>query len=435
MISLEKLKSISLDRLDVYVKNKKVATLVKEYPNFVLTYLPDATADDFVSLSMPVRAESWVSVAKLHPFFEINLPEGERRRLISETFGKAIASEDMSLLSLSGSDTIGRVAIVPEGFPIDWKGKFECDINAASHDDSDEFFARALNQCVAQGVSGVQPKVLASDTRVTIKSNNWIIKKEDNSVAGLSINEFLSMNTARAAGLDVADTVLSDDGKSLYVRRFDSATTGFEDFCGLLGLSPVEKYSGSMERVAKVGQCFVSNRNTLKADLIKAIAFNLCIGNSDAHLKNFGLIYTGTNDVRLSPLYDLVSVKSFEEFKNDIPSLTIGGKKEWTAGKAFHAFALNLGLSKSDTNKIISDVTHAVQDNIPEIIKMSEKYPEFREHAKRMIASWSTGIHRLNGEKINEDDFTVLPEFGMSGPKFQAKAKKANPYKTEMGGF
>lgn len=433
--TIDDLRSASFDRLDVYVKNKKVAILAKEHPNFVLSYLPDASPDDFVSLSMPVRVESWVSHSRLHPFFEINLPEGERRRLISETFGKAMTSEDMSLLALVGSDTIGRVTVVPEGFPVGWRDKMSCDVNEAAHSDTDAFFNDAISKYSAQGVSGVQPKVLALDKRLTIKADGWIIKRDGIDMPGLSMNEHLSMVAARASGVNVAETMLSDDGKALYVKRFDSADVGFEDFCGMMGLSPVEKYSGSMEKIAKIAQLVVADRPSMKEDLLRIILFNLCIGNSDAHLKNFGVTYTGMNDVSLSPFYDLVSVRSFDEFKNDIPSLTINGKKEWVAGKAFHAFAAALGVNKSTVAKIMNEVSAGVQDSIPNIILMAEKHPEFREQAKRMIASWTTGVHRIHGEKISNDDFTVLPEYGMSGPKFEVKVRKPNPYKSTMGGF
>jgi hypothetical protein len=41
-----------------------------------LTYLPNTAADDFVSLTMPVRTEPWVWDDQLPPIFQMNLPEG-----------------------------------------------------------------------------------------------------------------------------------------------------------------------------------------------------------------------------------------------------------------------------------------------------------------------------------------------------------------------
>lgn len=421
MKTIDDLRAADLNRLDVYVNGKRVALLAKEYPNFVLTYIPEAGRDDFVSITMPVRAESWVSEGKMHPFFETNLPEGARRQLISETFGKAMASEDMSLLALVGSDTIGRVQIVPEGWGLDWREKMTVDIDHGIPDDSARFFDDALKRYSAQGVSGVQPKLLASDERVTMRTNGWIIKRDGADTPWLSMNEYLSMRAAKASGMEVADCKLSADGRALFVERFDDAHTGFEDFCGILGLSAVEKYSGSIERMAKVAGLLVSDKLNAKRSILKSVAFNLCIGNSDAHLKNFGVVYTNAGDVKLSPFYDLVSVRAFDEFAHDIPSLTLNGKKTWTLGKSFGVFSSSLGFSTAETNKILSEVENGVKDTIPEVIKIAGEHPEFREHAKHMIASWTTGLRRLHGEKINDDDFSALPEFGMSGPKFTGK--------------
>lgn len=435
MKTLDDLRGANLDRLDVYVKGKRVAMLAKEYPNFVLTYLPDADPEDFVSLTMPVRAASWISEGKMHPFFETNLPEGVRRQAIAETFGKAMISEDMSLLALVGSDTIGRVQIVPAGWPVNWREKMRCDIEKAVMADTDSFFAEALNRYAAQGVSGVQPKLLTTDQRVTLRTNGWIIKRDGAETPWLSANEYISMNAAAAAGMNVADCLLSSDGHALYVSRFDNDKLGFEDFCGMLGLSSAEKYSGSMERMLKVAQLVVSDRTHMKEAMVRAIAFNLCIGNSDAHLKNFGVLYENSQDVKLAPFYDLVSVRAFDEFKNDIPALTLGGKKDWVASKVFYTFAANLGLGKKDVERILGEVEKGVRDTIPMIVDMAERIPDFREHAKRMIACWTTGLRRLHGEKVNQDEYTMLQEFGMSGPKFEAKVKKNNPYRTGMGGL
>jgi serine/threonine-protein kinase HipA len=419
--TIEDFRLASKNRLDVYVNGLMVAILARESNNYILTYLPDTKPENFVSLTMPVRVESWVSEGRLHPFFETNLPEGARRTEISEAFGKAMMSEDIALLALIGSDMVGRVNIVPKGFTPDWKNTMSLDIDTAVHTDTDQFFAETARQYAESGVSGVQPKLLSSDTRMTAKIGGWIIKRDGTGMPGLSINEYLSMKAAKNCGMDVAESRLSDDGKALYVKRFDLAARGFEDFCGLLGMASTEKYSGSIERLVKVAGRIITNRQGMVQDILRSVAFNACIGNSDAHLKNFGVVYDDTNNVSLSPFYDLVSVRAFDEFKNDIPSLSLGGKKEWAIGKAFHAFAASLGVSKKETESILFAVSAGVSATIPSIIEMANTRPAFREHAKRMVASWSAGLRRLNGEKILTDDYSVLSGFKLSAPHFSAK--------------
>ena len=432
--TIDELRRTDMNKLDVYVNKKRVAILTKEHPHYVLTYLPGAVPSDFVSLTMPVRAASWVSSGKLHPFFETNLPEGLKRAAISEMFGKAMVSEAMSLLALTGSDTIGRVFVVPAGFDLEWKERFSCDIDLAVHNDTRAFFADVLSKFATQGVSGVQPKALAIDSKITVKTDSWVIKHDSTGLEWMSANEHLSMTAAKMAGLNVADTILSDDGMSIFVKRFDiddlGNAYGFEDFCGLMGLSSVEKYSGSMEKMAKIMDRVVTNYRDAKKDLMKVVIFNLCIGNSDAHLKNFGVIYRDTESVAVSPFYDIVSVRAFDAFKSDIPALTIGGKKEWTVGKVVKMFAFqHLGLNSHDVEQAVFDVARAVEKTIPDVISLSEKLPGFRDHAKRMVASWSTGIRRINGQKINYDDNSILSSLLMSEPDVTSKTNSPNPYK------
>ena len=53
-------------------------------PKYVFTYFPEAPSDAFVSLMMPVRAESYVWQEGLHPIFQMNLPEGYQKDLLRQ---------------------------------------------------------------------------------------------------------------------------------------------------------------------------------------------------------------------------------------------------------------------------------------------------------------------------------------------------------------
>ena len=78
-------------KLSVYTLGREVATL-KRVGDFksVLTYLPEITTDDFVSLTMPVRTESYAWDDQLHPIFQMNLPEGYLLQILQEQFGPHI---------------------------------------------------------------------------------------------------------------------------------------------------------------------------------------------------------------------------------------------------------------------------------------------------------------------------------------------------------
>ena len=67
--------------------------------------MPSAEAQ--VSLTMPVRLESWVS-RDLHPIFQMNLPEGALLEAIRRAIAKVVGEDDLSILRVTGGNQVGR---------------------------------------------------------------------------------------------------------------------------------------------------------------------------------------------------------------------------------------------------------------------------------------------------------------------------------------
>ena len=76
--------------LDVFVLDTLVGHLVDDFDRYVFTYLPGVPAEYLVSLTMPVRAESYVWKRGLFPFFMQNLPEGFQKQVIRERLRKSL---------------------------------------------------------------------------------------------------------------------------------------------------------------------------------------------------------------------------------------------------------------------------------------------------------------------------------------------------------
>ena len=101
----------------------------------------------------------------------------------------------------------------------------------------------------------------------------------------------------------------SEETRAYAVRRFDRSPGGrihIEDFAQVLGRFGVGegKYRSNVETVAGL-----AHRGRDRASLREAVrrtVFNLLVGNGDAHLKNWSLIYPDRRRARLSPAYDLV---------------------------------------------------------------------------------------------------------------------------------
>jgi serine/threonine-protein kinase HipA len=66
------------------------------------------------------------------------------------------------------------------------------------------------------------------------------------------------------------------------------------------------KYQGSYARIADV----LKMLRLMAADLARffeQVAFTVMVRNGDGHLKNFGVLYSDATDIRLAPMFDVVT--------------------------------------------------------------------------------------------------------------------------------
>jgi len=89
-----------MSRLNVRIQGKKVGALEGPEP-YVFAYDPDAPSSPAVSLTMPVRLQSWTERA-LHPIFQMNLPEGAMLIAVRQAIAKIARTDDLSLLKILG---------------------------------------------------------------------------------------------------------------------------------------------------------------------------------------------------------------------------------------------------------------------------------------------------------------------------------------------
>jgi serine/threonine-protein kinase HipA len=387
--------------LDVYVNDRRVGALAPaDRGAWVFAYRPDVSEADFVSLTMPVRLESYRWDRGIPPVFLQNLPEGYQKDVLRARLGPHADVSDAGLLALTGHRGIGRLRVVPAGQPLAQAGAPLELASVLATADSRERLLAFLQVGLVEGVSGVMPKALATNaTKATAISDGWILKTALADLPGLAANEYACLEVARRAGLPVPKTVLSDDGQVLAVQRFDRLPDGrflgVEDFCALKGLDPVAKYQGSIEDLAKILQAYVpaTARAAVGRQFFQLLALNYALRNGDAHLKNFALTYTNRSDVALAPVYDVVTVTAYTDFAADTPALTLGGRKVWRVGKTLaHYAAARLSLNTSQVKEAVEAIGRAVHETAPEVARLADALPEFRESAKRLLAAWEEGV-------------------------------------------
>jgi len=93
-----------------------------------------------------------------------------------------------------------------------------------------------------------------------------------------------------------------------------------EDFCQAMAIPPELKYQN--EGGPSLKNCFELLRDISSVpildlqNLLDAVIFNYLIGNHDAHGKNFSLLYHPDDEIRLTPLYDLLSTAYYPQLSN-----------------------------------------------------------------------------------------------------------------------
>ncbi len=86
---------------------------------------------------------------------------------------------------------------------------------------------------------------------------------------------------------------------------------GFEDVAALMQLQVRDvlserKYRGSYEKIADVLKAMALPAADLERYFWQ-VCFSAMVRNGDGHLKNYGVLYTSENDIRLSPMFDVVT--------------------------------------------------------------------------------------------------------------------------------
>ncbi len=394
--------------LNVFVNGRRVA-LLSSPDGFAhhLTYERDAATEDFVSLLMPVRPQSW-SWPVLHPFFQVNLPEGFLLSVLKEQLGPHLGSRPLELLSVVGQNMIGRVQ-VSAGDTLA-PGAARLKLGALLHGASSaEVFLDLLRQYAACGVSGVVPKFLTPETQAlfrkgAVATERHIIKSSAPTLPFMALNEHLCMEVARRTGFAAARTQVSDDGQVLVVERFDlngqsGARLGFEDSCSLLGLSTDDKYASTWERVARMVREHVpaAARRASMEQLAATMLLTYALGNADCHTKNLALLYSSTEDVRVAPIYDMLTIRAYEKYAQNPPGMFIGGRKSWEPGKVlWRVLQQHFDVEPARQRELVQGVCDAMTGVFPELLQHARHTPGFEVVGARMVWEWQEGCKRLN---------------------------------------
>ena len=407
-------------KLGVYVLGQQVATL-EQAGDFksILSYVPDTRQDAFVSLTMPVRLESYVWDDQLPPVLQMNLPEGYLLQVLQEQFGPHIGASPIALLSVIGRNMVGRVQVAAVGAALEQPAKPIEVAALLKGDNSEAAFATLVREHASSGVSGVVPKFLdaahesgrseglVAHKKASLITRRHIIKGSSHHLPFVALNEHLCMQVASRV-MPTAKTEISDDGRALVVHRFDVDENGqpywgMEDFCSLLGLRPAAKYDTTWERIARAVRDHVPGERRYETNrlLATSLLLSYALRNADCHAKNIALRYTSRADVHLAPAYDMLTTSVYAGYQHNPPAIEFMGKKTWAPGKNLQRFiAATFGVAPREQLHTVQAISDAVADVAPQVRQAMTQHLGFQDIGKRMLLAWSEGVQGLRDQRV-----------------------------------
>ncbi len=281
-------------------------------------YLGHPRAFPLDPLHLPLSMETFDADrprAGIHGVFEDSLPDDWGRRLMIRRHKLERGDQRIpNLLRLLGSQGLGALSYVEAGRPeIKTTGvpsrhlqelvllaeKFEQEPTTTA----DAEFSLLFQAGTSPG--GARPKGLIED-----EDGSYLAKfasaRDQFDVVSL---EAAAMELARRAGIETAETRLMELGarKCLLVKRFDINEAGGRNHpVSMQTLLKADAYYNlGYQDLARVIKHISTQPGEDLQRLYRQMVFNVMIGNTDDHLKNFLMLH---NDAgwRLSPAFDLV---------------------------------------------------------------------------------------------------------------------------------
>lgn len=364
-----------------------------------------------ISLRMPVIDRPYDHAATL-VFFDNLLLESDLRAELART-EKRDASDIAGLLGRVGAECAGAVSMWPHGVPLaapDYRPLSPEAVEALFDERHGERLTQALLES-QQTMSGVQRKLVLRK-----HDHSWylplngapgthVIKRSSGRYDGLVPNELACLRLFATLNLRVPQATPfggapdwpdgSREPRLIAVVRFDRSETAAtptasanalppivrlhqEDLCQITGRRPASKYQQqggpTFRDLATVIRRYTASPDTdLQAALTAAIA-NVCVGNGDAHGKNFSLLTTAEGNHQLAPFYDIVSTDVYPSLTPTF-SMTFGHAERASALGAhdLERLAKDFGVGVALVRRTVESVTTTVRQALDDVLDQVER--------------------------------------------------------------
>lgn len=259
----------------------------------------------------------------VHGVFEDSLPDAWGRKLMVRRHKLSRHEQRVpSLLRLLGNQGLGALSYVEEGRPelkttgvschhlqelASLAKKFEQEPSNVADNELSLLFQAGSSP------GGARPKALVEDEKGAYLAKFASTRDQLDEVS----LEAAVMELGRQAGFETADTKLVPLGvtkKCLLVKRFDINEAGGRNH--LVSMQSLLKadgyYNAGYRDLTEVIKHISSQPGRDLFRLYRQMVFNVMIGNTDDHLKNFIMLHNDTG-WRLSPAFDLIPNIGFNQ--------------------------------------------------------------------------------------------------------------------------
>lgn len=436
------IKNNNVKVLDVYLSKKYIGKLTRQ--NSKLSFIYDSgylDSKDAIKLSMSLPlAHGAFDDSVTRPFFAGLLPDGWPCYRLAQGLG-CFKQNIFELVKNVAGDCAGAVSLYPEGTApgLDYRptyyilGLLDADNILSSLRQNTPFLCGTRN--VRMTCAGAQEKLTISfvNGRIAIPTRDTasthIIKPVVSTFMDSVQNEFFCMRLAQKVGLDVPKVdILWIKNRAYYlIERYDRKVIDIvsssnsssmkqkvlklhqEDFCQALGVLPDFKYEN--EGGPSIEECFKLLDDRIAAgfmekqsriSLFKYIIFNFIIGNSDAHAKNFAILYKEGKEF-LAPFYDLLSTVVYSNPLKSRMAMQINHKYSFRdiSMRDFNSLGRKLGFREDLIESCVKVLSNSMLEGAQELImELNSDIRTSSSIYERIYTVISENHDRLNGDDV-----------------------------------
>jgi serine/threonine-protein kinase HipA len=414
-----------VDQLWVFLSDQRVGLLEEHASELRFKYEPAVQTP--LSVNLPIREQAYEDGA-CRPFFDNLLPEGGWRQAICRQL-RIDVNNDFQLLAAIGTECAGAVSLHADPQWTQERGTYistsEADLRRWALNPASRPSLQA-SPGLRLSLAGAQDKLLfhldgthaylcegGAPSTVILKPD---IKDTLNAVELSAFNELLSVCLARKCGLNAVEAFWYAAGYA--VRRYDRLLVEGtwkrlhqEDFAQIAAVPASAKYEE--HGGPSWGDCFriIDSKTPAPAaqrlELLNRLFFSFCLGNNDAHAKNFALLHAREGGPRLAPAYDLLCTQIYGTLPATM-AMSIGGQADPAKldSNSWSNFARDTGFALPALRRFATDMSNRTKEALPDLLSEVEAahpalkadvYPitRRRKFCKRFAAIVETNCERL----------------------------------------